>query len=342
MGSALGMVEIVSLRDLYNKKCQTSSCTYQTGVTLDINPDGKGLCDFHRHSDRLSFLAWLEGSKGSSLQMLAGSRVFPGEQYQNNQAWAAALATELSFYFPFISVVQTCCFEDLPLWAGAVAWMEMVQTLKSLSVNKLFETLSKNTWRNFRSNITFKKMSFCFWLPILTKLHWSFAQHFDQYYFVLRSEHCWHSSKLLILMFHSIMLSPEISAGFTLDNKRTSHVLSGLVLTSHCISPRDHFLTFHHFKLPRWASLCCPTENVPSGKAVECLLLLARKRSGCCCSKVLWDYCCWGWGVLSTCVKGVCWRRAVPQLLQGKSRVWVRDSRAGPAHQLHQAVLEQW
>lgn len=86
MGSALGMAEIVSLRDLYNKKCQTSSCMYQTSVTLDINPDGKGLCDFHRHSDRLSFLARLEGSKSPFLQMLAGSRVFPGEPYQNNQA----------------------------------------------------------------------------------------------------------------------------------------------------------------------------------------------------------------------------------------------------------------
>lgn len=115
MGSALGTAEIVSLCDLYNKKCQTSSCMYQTSVTLDINPDGKGLCDFHRHSDRLSFLAWLEGGKSPSLQMLAGSRVFPGEQYQNNQARAAALATELSFHFPFISVVQMCCFEDLPL-----------------------------------------------------------------------------------------------------------------------------------------------------------------------------------------------------------------------------------
>lgn len=130
----LGMAEIVFLRDLYNKECQTSSCMYQTSVTLDINPDGKGLCDFHRHSDRLSFLAWLEGSKSPFLQMLAGSRVFPGEPYQNNQAWAAALATELSFHFPFISVVQICFFEDLALWAGAVVWMEMVQTLRSLSV----------------------------------------------------------------------------------------------------------------------------------------------------------------------------------------------------------------
>lgn len=49
VGSGLGTAEIVSSCDLYNKKCQTSSCMYQPSVALDINPDGKGLCDFHRY-----------------------------------------------------------------------------------------------------------------------------------------------------------------------------------------------------------------------------------------------------------------------------------------------------
>lgn len=119
MGSALGTVEIVSLRDLYNKKCQTSSCMYQTSVTLDINPDGKGLCDFHRHSDRLSFLAWLEGSKGSSLQMLACSPESSTRITEHGQQlWL------LNFLFTFHSLLlfkrvalRACPFEQGP-WHG--------------------------------------------------------------------------------------------------------------------------------------------------------------------------------------------------------------------------------
>lgn len=43
MGSGLGTADIVSLRDLSNKKCQASSCMYQISMALGINPDGKGL-----------------------------------------------------------------------------------------------------------------------------------------------------------------------------------------------------------------------------------------------------------------------------------------------------------
>lgn len=96
-------------------------------------------------------------------------------------------------------------------------------------------------------------------------------------------------------------------------------------------------------KLPPWTSLVCPTENAASRKGQEWLLSLARKKSGCCCYKVLLHHCFRGWGVLTTCVKGVCCMRAVPHLLQGRSsglgkgfKGWILPS----AHQLYCAVPE--
>lgn len=83
---------------------------------------------------------------------------------QGQQLWL------LSFLFTFHSfllfkcvALRTCPFEQ-GQWHG-LKWCRPWEVFLLTSSLKHWV---KNTWRNFWSNITFRKMSFCLWMPILT------------------------------------------------------------------------------------------------------------------------------------------------------------------------------
>lgn len=97
------------------------------------------------------------------LQMLSGNNVLE-ELCQRSQVWTALLTWTFFFTFHlFFLLCELAAFEDLLLQAGAVTWIVVVQALRSLPNNKLFDTLNKNTRRKRWNIIAFLKMQ-----PILT------------------------------------------------------------------------------------------------------------------------------------------------------------------------------
>lgn len=117
-------------------------------------------------------------------------------------------------------------------------------------------------------------------------------------------------------MFHSVMLNPEISAGFhtgkwenqSCFGRFDTHFPLHLPQACPCLSP----LQVTSLNFPMLSHRKCSFR-----KGVECLLILARKNLSCCCYKVLWQYGLWGWGVQTTCVKDVCCSPASPGKKQG-------------------------
>lgn len=177
-GFCFGEAEIVSLRDLYNKKCQTSSCMYQTGVTLDINPDGKGLCDFHRHSDRLSFLAWLEVARVSLCRCWLGAEWSPESSTRitkhGQQLWLLNFLFTFHLFLLFKYVaLRTCPFEQ-GQWHGW-KWCRLWGVFLLTSSLKYWVKIPEGTFgvtSHLKKNVLF--FSEC---PFL---HWSFAQYFGK------------------------------------------------------------------------------------------------------------------------------------------------------------------